>query len=59
MDNENRNERKRKVSRQNWRPGRALTILRLLWKGAYSVAKIALGALATVLLMLIVWKAEL
>ena len=51
MENENRNERKRRVSRQNWRPGRTLTILRLIWKGVYSALKIALGALATVLLI--------
>ena len=51
MENDNRNERKRKVTRQNWRPGRFFTILRLIWTGAYSVLKIAVGAVATVLLI--------
>ena len=51
MEKDNRNERKRKVMRQNWRPGRFFTILRLIWTGAYSVLKIAVGALATVLLI--------
>ena len=35
MENDNRNERKRKVMRQNWRPGRFFTILRLIWVSLY------------------------
>ena len=50
MANEN-NSRKVKVSRQSWKPGRALTTLRSLWTVAYSVLKIAFGALATVLII--------
>lgn len=47
----NNNGWKRKVSRQNWRPSRPIVILRGLWTAAYSVLKIALGALVTVLLI--------
>ena len=54
MDNERNHEQKRRVSRQNWKPGRFLAILRGLWTGVYSVLKIAMGALATVLLIGIV-----
>ncbi len=51
MENENYPQRKRKVSRQNWKPGRFLTTLHGLWIAVYSVLKIALGALATVLII--------
>lgn len=51
MDYERGHERKRRVSRQNWKPGKMLSILRGIWKAAYSVLKIALGAVATVLLI--------
>ena len=54
MDNEMNNQGKRLVSRQNWKPGRGLSILRGVWAAVYSVLKIALGALATVLLVGIV-----
>ena len=47
----NQNNKPRKVSRQNWRPSRPIVILRGLWTAAYSVLKIALGALVTVLLI--------
>jgi len=51
MDNEMNNQGKRRVSRQNWKPGRTLSILLGIWKGIYSAFKIALGAVATVLLV--------
>ena len=54
MEKDNNNTRKQRVSRQNWKPGRALSILQGIWKAAYSVLKIALGAFATVLLIGIV-----
>lgn len=53
MDN-GRNERVRKVTRQSWKPARSLLILRGVWNTVYSFIKIALAALATVLLILIV-----
>lgn len=42
---------KRKVSRQNWKPNRALKVLYGLWTALYSVLKIAAGALVTVLVI--------
>lgn len=46
MDNDNR---KRRVSRQNWKPGRFWAILHTLWTFAYSAFKVAMAAVATVL----------
>lgn len=43
------NEEVRRVSRQSWIPPKALRVLRSIWNVAYSVFKIAMGALATVL----------
>ena len=54
MDNEMNNQGKRRVLRQNWKPGRGLTVLSGIWKGIYSLFKIAVGAVATVLLVGIV-----
>jgi len=54
MDNEMNNQGKRRVLRQNWKPGRGFCVLRGIWAGVYSALKIALGALATVLLVGIV-----
>ena len=51
MENEYRPERKRKVSRQNWKPNRFLSVLHGIWISVYSVLKIVLGALATVLVI--------
>ncbi len=50
MADYNENE-KRRVTRQNWKPGHLWTILKALWTGAYSVLKVAIAALATVLLI--------
>ncbi len=50
MADHNENER-RKVTRQNWKPGNLLTVLHGLWTVVYSVLKIALAALATVVLI--------
>ncbi len=50
MADYNENE-KRKVTRQNWQPGHLLTILKGIWTVAYSAFKIAMAALATVLLI--------
>ena len=47
---ENHNE-KRRVSRQNWKPGKLWTVLHGLWVAVYSVIKVALAALVTVLLI--------
>ncbi len=51
MDQEFESQRKRKVTRQNWKPNRFLVALRSVWTGVYSCLKIALGALATVLVI--------
>ncbi len=51
MDQENNPQRKRKVSRQNWKPNRFLKFLYGLWLCVYSGLKIALGAVVTVLLI--------
>ncbi len=45
------NEQRRRVTRQSWKPGPALTFLRGLWTAVYSVLKIAFGALATVFII--------
>lgn len=50
MENEN-NENKRKVSRQSWKPEGFGGFLLWLWTGVWSVLKIALAALATVLVI--------
>ena len=51
MDNEMNNQGKRRVFRQDWKPSRGLSIVSGIWKGIYSAIKIALGAVATVLLV--------
>ena len=43
--------RRRRVVRQNWKPNKLVGFLKLIWTGAYSALKIALGALATVLII--------
>ena len=43
------NEEVRRVSRQSWIPPKSVRVLHGFWKGAYSLIKILLGALATVL----------
>ncbi len=50
MADHNENE-KRRVTRQNWKPGHLWTMLRALWTAAYSVIKVGIAALATVLLI--------
>lgn len=39
----------RRVTRQSWKPSKPLQVLHGIWNGAYSVIKIILGALVTVL----------
>ncbi len=51
MDNQNEFRGKRKVSRQNWKPGYFWTVIHGLWIGLYSVMKVVVAALATVLLI--------
>jgi len=53
MENEH-NEGVRKVTRQSWKPARSLLILRGVWNSVYTCIKIALAALATVVLILVV-----
>ena len=47
---EDHNE-KRRVSRQNWKPGRLWSVLHGVWTVAYSGIKVALAALTTVLVI--------
>ena len=54
MDNEFQDQGKRRVSRQNWKPNKTLSVLHGIWMAVYSALKIALGAAATVLLIGIV-----
>jgi len=51
MANENNNERKRRVFRQSWKMGPGLKLLHSAWMAIYSVIKVALAALATVLII--------
>lgn len=51
MENEEYRPRKRKVTRQSWKPGPVLGALHGVWIAVYSVLKIVLGAVATVLLI--------
>lgn len=53
MENENRNnnERKRKVSRQSWKPGPGASALYGVWKAVYSVLKVVFAAILTVLVI--------
>ena len=44
----NQNNKPRKVSRQNWKPGFLFSVASGLWTLVYSVFKIVVGALATV-----------
>ena len=48
--NENQPRRIR-VVRQNWKPNKLTRFLKLIWTSVYSVLKIVLGALATVLVI--------
>lgn len=50
MTNEG-NENRRRVSRQNWKPNKTVQTLLNVWGGIYSVLKVVMGALATVLLI--------
>lgn len=43
------NQKRRKVTRQNWKPGAVWTGLHTVWVAIYSVVKVVLAALATVL----------
>ena len=43
------NDGMRRVTRQSWKPSKSLQVLHGIWNGAYSVIKILVGALATVL----------
>ena len=47
----NQNKRKIRVFRQAWKPGALLLLLKGVWTASYSIIKIVLGALATVVLI--------
>jgi hypothetical protein len=47
----NQSNQPRKVKRQNWKPGRLFSVASGTWKAIYSVLKIVIGALATVVLI--------
>lgn len=49
-----RKHRRRRAPRQNWHPNFLLRILNRIWRIAFSVVKVAAGAIATVLLIGIV-----
>jgi len=54
MENENIRRRRVKRPRQNWKPHWLLKILYGLWMTAFTLVKIALGAVTTVLLIVLV-----
>ena len=51
MAEENLNKTKRKILRQDWKPHVSLSILYRIWMVIFGAAKIALGAIATVVLI--------
>ena len=54
MEKENNSRRRAKKPRQNWKPHWALRILHGAWMACFGAVKIALGALATVILIVLV-----
>ena len=54
MENKNIKRRRAKKPRQNWNPHWTLKLLYGLWMGAYGAVRIAIGAVVTVLLILLV-----
>ena len=54
MENESEKKRRPKKQRQEWNPHWILKILYGVWMSVFSLAKIALGAVATVLLIVLV-----
>lgn len=54
MAEDNMNKNTKRQDRQSWEPHWILRVLRALWLTVFSAAKIALGAVATVLLICIV-----
>ena len=54
MENENVRRRRVKRPRQDWKPHWSLRILYGIWMAAFSLFKIALGAVATVLMIVLV-----
>ncbi len=53
MENEHNNG-VRRVTRQSWKPAKFLVVLRSLWTGTYSIIKIMLAALVTVVAIMLV-----
>ncbi len=51
MDNEQFQQRNRKVTRQSWKPAKPVAFAHGVWKSIYSIVKIALGAVATVVVI--------
>ena len=51
MAEEKRNENSPKAPRQSWKPHWSLSVLQKTWAAVFGVVKIALGALATVLVI--------
>ena len=54
MEKENNSRRRAKKPRQNWKPHWALRILHGAWLACFGAVKIALGALATVVMIVLV-----
>ena len=51
---EEKKKRRKKTDRQEWKPNALLLVLYKIWKAFYAGLKVSLGALATVLLIVIV-----
>ena len=54
MEKENNSRRRVKKPRQDWKPHWIVRVLYGLWMTCFGAAKIALGALVTVLLIVLV-----
>ena len=54
MSNEKNKKTRQKPARQEWKPHWILRLLHAVWTAALSAAKIALGAVATVLMIVVV-----
>jgi len=54
MENESGKKRRAKMQRQEWNPHWSLKLLYSIWMAVFSVIKVAVGAAATVLMILVV-----
>ena len=46
------NKKRRKITRQEWKPNLLLRLLKTVWMAGFSLVKVAIGAVATVVLII-------